>query len=226
MIDFLKKALRFSVGVAALPLVIPASRAFFSEVSNISFAGEPGQSYFLWGVVAYAVLHLFFHKPRYAYNLGHESVHAVSAWLSFGKAKNIKVSSEGGSIQTTKSNFFINLSPYFVPIYTILAALAYFGLSKITETTNYTPYFIFAVGFTMAMHIIMTVEALKTAQPDLLRTGYLFSLAVIYVLNIAVTAFVISLVFTGFSFTEMALQFCAETRTLYAAIFSQLFAVR
>lgn len=226
MINLLKKILQFSIGIIAVPLVIPATHAFFNEVSNISFLGESEQPYFLWGIAAYVILHLFFFKPRYVYNLGHECMHVLASWLSFGRAGNMKVSGEGGSVETTKSNFFISLSPYFVPLYTILAALAYFGLSKITEITNYTPHFIFAIGFTLAMHIVLTVEALKVAQPDLLKTGYLFSLAVIYVLNIAITAFIISLVFTGFSFTEMVLQFCVETKALYITIFNQMFALR
>lgn len=219
----LKTILRLAIGVVALPLTIPISKAFYSQLANISVMDSKNQLYFLWGASAYIVMHLFFFKPNYVYNLGHEGVHVLSTWLSFGKAKNMKVSSYGGSVQTTKSNFFISLSPYFVPIYTILLCLAYFFISKARDISAYSPYFIFAIGFTFAMHIVMTVDALKVSQPDLINTGYLFSMALIYILNLFLAGFIISLIFPGFSFTDMALQFCAETRELYLFIFKQLF---
>jgi len=225
MMNLLKKIVRFIVGVIALPLVIPISKAFYSQLANISIIDSNNQLYFLWGIASYVVMHLFLFKPRYFYNLGHEGVHVLSTWLSFGKAKNLKVSNEGGGVQTTKSNFFINISPYFVPIYTVLLCLAYFIISKFTDISNYSPYFILFIGFTLAMHIVMTVEVLKISQPDLIKTGYLFSLSLIYVLNVLLTAFIVSLIFTGFSFVEMVLQFCTETKGLYIFIFRQLFFV-
>lgn len=223
MINLLKKIVMALIGVALLPLTITISRSFYSQLANLSVINSRNQLYFLWGVGAYVVPHLFFFKPHYIYNLGHEAVHVLSTWLSFGRAKNLKVSNEGGSVQTTKSNFFISISPYFVPVYTIILCLSYFFISKFRDITSYTPFFIFFIGFSLAMHIIMTTEALKVSQPDLIKTGYLFSLTLIYVLNIIVTAFIISLIFTGFSFVDMFLQFCVETKELYILIYGQLF---
>lgn len=225
MVNLLKKIVGFFIGVIALPLIIPASKSFYNQLSNISVLESENQMYFLWGIAAYIVMHLFFFKPNYVYNLGHEGVHVLSTWLSLGKAKNLKVSKEGGSVQTTKSNFFINISPYFVPIYTIILCAAYFVISKFTDISIYLPYFIFFIGFTFAMHIIMTVEVLKVSQPDLIKTGYLLSLSLIFVLNLFLAGFIISLIFTGFSFVDMAMQFCVETKELYILIYRQLFSV-
>lgn len=226
VISLLKKIFRLAVGAISLPLTITVSKAFYSQLANVeSLLNSKDHLYFLWGGASYIVMHLFFFKPNYFYNLGHEGVHVFSTWLSFGKAKNLKVSSESGSIQTTKSNFFINISPYFVPIYTIILCLAYFIVSKFRDVSNYTPYFIFFIGFTFLMHIIMTAEALRVAQPDLIKTGYLLSLSLIYVINVLLAGFIISLIFTGFSFVDMFLQFCVETKELYILIFRQLFSV-
>ena len=112
MINILKKIFIVLIGVVFLPLTITISKAFYYQLSGISIFESKNQMYFLYGAVAYIVLHLFFFKPNYIYNLGHEVVHVISTWLSFGKAKNLKVSSQGGSVQTTKSNFFINIILY------------------------------------------------------------------------------------------------------------------
>lgn len=212
--SFLKAVFRFLVGVLFLPLAIPVSRAFYIQLSGLSALGSKNKIYFLWGIGLYVIMHIFLYKPNYLYNLGRETAHMLLTWLSFGRAKNLKVSS-----------FFINISPYFIPIYTLILCLAYFVISKLRDITPYVPYFVFFIGFTLAMHILMTVEALKVAQPDLIRTGYLFSLSLIYVINIIVAAFVISLIFSGFYFSKFFLQFCLETRELYISIFRQLFRV-
>ena len=201
IMSLLKKILTFSIGIISIPLTITVSKAFYGQLSAISSLNTQNQVYFLWGMGTYIVMHLFFFKPNYVYNLGHETVHVLSTWLSFGKAKNMKVSSEGGSVQTSKANFFISISPYFVPIYTILLCVAYFAISKFTDISGYMPYIVFFIGFTFTMHIILTVEALKVAQPDLIKTGYLFSLSIIYVINILLASFIIGLIFTGFSFS-------------------------
>jgi hypothetical protein len=222
MIGILKKIFTLAIGIICLPLTITISRAFYNQLPGLSL-GSRDQQYFLWGVCSYVALHLFIFKPHFIYNLGHEVTHVLSTWLSFGKAKNMKVSGGGGSVQTSKSNFFINISPYFLPIYTLILCLAYFLLARFKDASPYAAYFVFFIGFTLAMHIIMTVDSLKTAQPDLIKTGYLFSLSLIYVINIIVVGFVISLIFSGFSFTGFFMDFCEQTRGIYTLIFDQLF---
>ncbi|MDD5449416.1 MAG: hypothetical protein PHO42_02325 [Candidatus Omnitrophica bacterium] len=223
--SFLKKIFMVVIGVILLPLTVTVSKAFYYQLAGISIFDSKNQLYFLWGVTTYVIIYIFFFKLNYVYNFGHEFVHVISTWLSFGKAGDMKVSSKGGSVKTSKSNFFINISPYFIPIWTILLCLTFLISSKFTEIAVYAPYFIFFIGLTLAMHIILTVEALKIAQPDIIKTGYLFSLSLIYVINIVIVAFVMSLIFAGFSFIDFFTQFYIETRDLCTAIFVQLFRV-
>lgn len=225
MMNVLKKLLTVIAGVILLPLAITVSKTFYYQLAGISIFDSRNQVYFLWGVASYVVIYIFFFKLNFIYNFGHEATHVISTWLSFGKAKNMKVSGKGGSVQTTKSNFFINISPYFIPIYTICLCLCYLIISKFAEIAAYAPYFIFLIGFTLAMHIVLTVDALKVSQPDLIKTGYLFSLSLIYVINIIAVAFVISLIFKGFSFMDFFMQFYLETKEVYILIFRQLFGV-
>ncbi|MBI4336049.1 MAG: hypothetical protein HY589_05280 [Candidatus Omnitrophica bacterium] len=223
--NIIKKIFTLLAGVISIPLTITVSKAFYYQLSGMSMFESRNQAYFLYGAASYIIMHLFLFKPNFVYNLGHETVHVLSTWISFGKAKNMRVSGEGGSVQTSKSNFFINISPYFVPIYTVILCLAYFLISKFNDISQYTPVFVFFIGFTLAMHIVMTVDALKISQPDLIRTGYLLSLSSIYVINMVAAAFVISLIFAGFSFSDFFTQFCLETKSLYFDIYRQLFGV-
>ena len=118
------KILKSAIGILLLPLVAGFSVAFYKQFGNIEVAFTMGQQYFLLGIITYGLIQLFLFKPVYLYVLGHEAVHVLATWLCLGRVKSFKISSRGGSVSTTKSNFFISLSPYFIPVYAILAAAA------------------------------------------------------------------------------------------------------
>ena len=179
-------------------------------------------NYFVWGLVVYVILHLLFYKPAYLYVLGHEAVHAGMAWILGGKIKSFKVSKEGGQVGTTKSNFIIELAPYFIPIYAIIVTLAYFVVSKSYPGTNGS-IFLFLIGFTLAFHIISTVEIMKIKQPDIVKSGYIFSIAIVYIINIIVISLIFGLTFEGFAINKFFLDLWSGSRFIYAAVVRQLF---
>ena len=135
--------LKLVIGVLSIPIAVGATYALYRNMLFVrTLAGS--LSFFLWGVAAYATLHLLFYKPTYLYVLGHEAVHAGTAWLFGGKVKSFKVSKEGGSVGTDKSNAVIELSPYFMPIYAIIVALISFVVAS-SYTVN-SHVFIFLIG--------------------------------------------------------------------------------
>jgi len=217
------KSLKLVIGIALLPLMVTISQSFYLQLDNISDLNSANQTYFLWGVIAYVIMHIVFIKPQFIYNLGHELVHVLATWLSFGRAGNLRVSRRGGSVQTSKSNSFVSISPYFVPIFAVGVGIAYFLISLVADISNHAGYFVFFIAFCFTLHIIMTIEALKVNQPDVVRTGYLFSLSVIYVANIVIAGLILGLVFPGFSFIDMFMQFLTKSKEFYILIFKQLF---
>jgi len=125
----LKLILKFIIGVLSIPIAIGTTIAFYNNlVLVIELAGN--LNLFLWGIASYVVLHLLFYKPTYLYVLGHEAVHAGTAWLFGGKIKSFKASKDGGAVATDKTNVVIELSPYFVPIYAILISVIYFVVAS------------------------------------------------------------------------------------------------
>lgn len=214
------KTIKLLAGIMAIPLMIAVSKAFYGNI--ITVAELSGiLKYFIWGVGAYIGLHLLFYKPTYVYVLGHEAVHAITSWVMGGKINSIKVSEEGGSVSTTKTNAVIELSPYFIPIYAIIIMAVYFVVSYSYSINGAT--FVFLIGFAMALHVIMTIEVMKTKQPDMIKSGYLFSIVFVYVLNIMILAVLFSLLFKTFSAKKFFLDSYVYSKDIYAAIFRQLF---
>lgn len=216
----LKLVIKFVIGVTMAPLAAAVTICFYN---NILMIKELAQSLnlFVWGIVGYAILHLLFYKPTYLYVLGHEAVHAGVAWLFGGKIKSFKVSEGGGSVGTDKSNVVIELSPYFVPIYAIIITLVYFVLVSSYNINGSA--FVFLIGFTLSFHMISTIEILKIRQPDIMKSGYLFSILLVYVLNIIVISVIFSLVFPSFSIKNFFIGSWRQSKDIYSSVVKQLF---
>jgi hypothetical protein len=222
MINKLKLLIRFVFALVLIPLVIGVSRSFYRQLGAIKGLSE-AQSLFLLGVGSYLLIHAIFYKPIYLYVLGHELTHALSSLLCGGKIKSIHVSSQGGRVSTTKTNLITILSPYFIPIYTIMVFLIYFGLSLFTDIQKYSSLFIFLVGFTLAFHIVLTIDFLKKNQPDILKSGRLFSLFLIYIVNVSVVVFVLGFVFPEVTFPSFFKTTSLFSKEIYLSLFNQLF---
>lgn len=216
----LKLFIKLIIGVLALPLTYGVTAAFYNNFMLIQ-ALAASLRFFTWGIISYVILHLLFYKPTYLYVLGHESVHAGLAWIFGGKIKSFKVSEEGGSVGTDKSNVVIELGPYFIPIYAIIITIIYFVVAS-SYTIN-GALFVFLIGFALAMHMISTIEVMKIRQPDIVKSGYFFSITMVYILNIVVISVIFGLVFPTFGIKRFFIDLYSLSRVIYAAIVKQLF---
>ena len=64
---------------------------------------------------------------------------------------------------------------------------------------------------------------MKIRQPDIVKSGYLFSIIMVYVLNIVVISVMFGLLFPGFSIKKFFVETLAVSKTAYIAIVKQLF---
>ncbi|MFC1631237.1 M50 family metallopeptidase [Candidatus Omnitrophota bacterium] len=216
------RVVKVLIGVLLLPVSLAASRMFAAELGKIQqFQGLA--AYFLKGVVIYLVMHLILYKPNYFYVLGHELAHALATLICGGRVSSFHVSAKGGGVLTTKSNFFIALFPYFFPIYTILIWLVYFLVSLFKDISAYAAHLILMIGFSITMHLVMTIETMKVKQSDIFKTGYLFSVSLIYVLNIVLVSLILSVIFQDFSFAEFFRATSEQSAGYYHSIYEYLF---
>ncbi len=216
----LKLFIKLIIGVLALPIAVGVSIAFYNNMLLINELAK-SLNFFIWGIASYTILHLLFFKPIYLYVLGHEAVHAGVGWLFGAKIKSFKVTEEGGSVAMDKTNTIIELSPYFVPIYAILITIVYFVLVSSYNINGSA--FVFLIGFALALHMISTIEILKIRQPDIMKSGYFFSITLVYILNIVVISLMFSLVFPAFSIIKFITGTWVVSKGVYVAVVRQLF---
>jgi membrane-associated HD superfamily phosphohydrolase len=124
-------------------------------------------------------------------------------------------------VATDKSNAIVELGPYFIPIYAIIITVVYFVIASSYNINGST--FVFLIGFALAFHIISTIEVMKIRQPDIVKSGYFFSIILVYVLNIIVMSLIFAMIFPSFQMKKFFVELWGASRGIYAAVFRQLF---
>lgn len=216
------KISKYIIGALLIPLAIGFSKAFYIGLSSLDYINVR-LHLFIWGIVCYMLMHILFFKPTYFYTLGHEAIHILATWLCGGHITSFSISRWGGNVSTSKTNFFIELSPYFVPIYTIALILIGPLIKNQLADTYILSAYIFSLGFTLGMHLIMTAEALKLKQTDIMKSGYLFSLMIIYIGNLLIVFLILSLFTKDLSFKTYFLKSLDFSKNIYLSAWNKLF---
>src|SRR5580698_1591313 len=180
------------IAVLLLPLCFGAVQALWMVVRHSGDATTIWVG-FLSGAACWVVIYCLLPKPMWIYVFGHELTHALWVWLFGGQVKKMKVTSKGGHVHISKTNFVIALAPYFFPLYAVIV-IAVFAIGHlIWNWHGYLVYFYLVVGAAYAFHVTLTFHILQTRQSDITSQGWLFSAVVIFLGNVLVLLFGIPL---------------------------------
>jgi hypothetical protein len=136
------------------------------------------------------------------YVFAHELSHVIAAKLCGAVVYDWHVGRDGGWVDTNKSNTFISLAPYLVPLYSIGVIVLYgiAGLFVNLDTLHYIPLGAkvlpfdatktlgFLIGFTWCFHFTYTLNTLRVEQSDVNRNGGFFSGWLILLCNLHIIA--------------------------------------
>lgn len=189
--------IKFILGISLLPLVYSSSISFLSNILAIE---KPIQNCFWSGVITFLIIYFFVWEPVTIYNKGHKVLELIF-------------------------NFFrplLNVAPNLLPIYTILAFIVFGILSIFVKDIWLVKYFVFFIGFTIALHLIFSAKSIR-GRKDFLRANYIFGFSLIYIINIMLLAFCLNLVFQEFSFVSFFNTSFLSARDVLHSIFKQLF---
>jgi len=186
------KWIKFIIAILLLPVCAGAARALWLVLracGNVDTTWVP----LIGGAACWLVIFVWLPKPMWIYVLGHELTHALWTWLFGGQVKKMKVTSSGGHVVISKTNFVIALAPYFFPLYAVIV-IGVFALGNlIWGWHGYLVWFHLCVGAAYAFHVTLTFHTLQTRQSDITSHGYLFSAVVIFLGNVCVLLFGIPL---------------------------------
>ncbi|MDD5762512.1 MAG: hypothetical protein PHP88_08415 [bacterium] len=134
----------------------------------------------LGGAIAYLFVHFLFRKPERMYLWAHEFTHLFVAKLFLRRVHGFHITSRsGGKVVIDRTNVAIDLAPYAVPLYNVLAlfpAILFGGEGHARKI------YLGAAAFLFTMHLCFSVEGFIDGQPDVRRSGRIFSFAVVALL--------------------------------------------
>jgi hypothetical protein len=186
------KWIKLIIAIALLPICGGAGMALF-KVLHACGSADTTWIPILGGAACWLVIFCLLPKPMWIYVFGHELTHALWTWMFGGQVKKMKVTSKGGHVVISKTNFVIALAPYFFPLYVVLVVGVFALGNLIWNWHGYLVWFHLCVGAAYAFHLTLTFHVLQTQQSDITSQGYLFSAVVIFLGNVCVLLFGIPL---------------------------------
>ena len=170
--------MKFVFAIFLLPACAILSQTFFTvfaraTVTQRLWAGEEFW-FFSLGAVLWLIAFLGLPRPILLYVFGHELTHALWVLLMGGRVSRFRVGRDGGHVVTNKNNFWIALTPYFFPLYSILAIAAYGLLGLFVNVQPYGRLLYAVVGATWAFHFTFTCWMIPKNQTDLSDQGTFF----------------------------------------------------
>jgi len=177
------KWFKLLIAILLLPVCAGAAMALWRVIAT------SGRAEMVWvatlaGVASWLVIFFMMPKPMWIYVLGHELTHALWAWLFGGQVKRMKVTSKGGHVIVTKTNFLIALAPYFFPLYAAIVVAIFVAGHLIWNWRGILVWFHLFLGMAYAFHVTLTVYVLQHRQTDITEHGYLFSAVIIFIGNV------------------------------------------
>lgn len=179
--------LKFLLALVLWPLVAGEVCTLIDLAHAAVPAGQWRETWFLSfaaGFATWLLIYIFLPRTLWLYVLGHEFTHALAAMMAGGKVSAFKVSSEGGHVMTDRVNWWIALSPYFVPIYALIWVGLWLTVDFYYPLKAWQPVLFFGLGLFWCFHVTFTVSMLHPRQTDLSREGYVFSGTIIALFNL------------------------------------------
>jgi hypothetical protein len=204
----MRKWLKMLCAVLLLPACAGAALALWRVLQ------AAGQANLVWvaalsGAGCWLAIYLLLPKPMLVYVFGHELTHALWTWALGGRVKKFKASSQGGHVVVTRDHFLIALAPYFFPLYAVLVVVIFVAGHWLWNWHSYLPWFHLLLGAAYGFHVTLTWHILKSEQSDIAEQGYLFSVVIIFLGNVAILLIGIALLTSQVSVTT-ALRWWAD----------------
>lgn len=180
--------------------------------SGFSPLGKDFESTLLFSGAILFFLFYRFCKFEFLYTFIHEFTHLFFGIIFFKKIIRFKVSKFKGEVVLSSTNPVILLAPYFFPFLTFILLLIGFLVWNFFKYKFIWYLTITLVGFSLMLHIVMTLKSLMIKQTDINTNGFFFSLVIIYFLSISLITGVIILLLQG----------RVETLSFYSLLFVEI----
>ena len=176
-----------------LPLVIAFIIAFQNQVLSLPVNKEASV---LWGAGSYIALNLFIYNFKDVYDFGR--------------------------LQVEKIFTFFKPAGYIVPVYAIFFILIYI-ITLIFGRLAWQPFFLFAIAFTLTMHLVLTAHDIYQSDNSVLKAHYFITFGAIVMANIFIMSLLLAWAVPEYSLVGFVKSLASHTSHLYKSVYRALF---
>ncbi len=152
--------------IIALPIIIGLTWSFGQELEKFTlFSLE-----FKAGILTYVLAYFFIASLKVVYNIGQK---IISLALRFSKPLSETV-------------------PHFLPFFTIIILVVLWLATANHWHFRFEEYSVFLVGFTLAMHIILTAQTLREEDSNPFKAHYFMLITLVYMVNLTLIVWFLS----------------------------------
>ncbi len=177
-----------------LPLVAAFCIAFQDRILSLPIDKE---AWILWGAGTYVGLNLFVYDFQDVYVFG-------KTWVE-------------------RLFTFFKPAGYVVPVYSIFLIIIYVVLIILGREASVQPYFLFAIAFTLAMHLVKTAHEIYEADSSMLKAHYLCTFSVIFIVNLFFISLLLAWVVPEYSLVGFVKSLSSQTCHLYKSVYRLFF---
>jgi hypothetical protein len=192
--DVFGAILKIFVFLLILPLIIASVIAFQNEILALPVKKE---AWLLWGGGVYIALNLFVYDFKDIYLYGSSIVEKV---LTFFKP-----------------------AGYVVPVYSILLIFGYVLAVILGRGAVLQPYFLFAIAFTLTMHLVLTAHVIYESDTSILKAHYLFTFGAVLVFSLFLISLLLAWMLPEYSLVGFFKSLTSQTIHLYKMVYKMLF---
>ncbi len=188
------KSLKFVVMILSMVFAVSYGFSLFLICKSVNLQ-QASIRCFAYGFIPYTLAWLIFLRRRYFFStFEHEFTHLIIGLIFFKRPVGFHATDgEGGSTVLYGSNFIITLAPYFLPTLVFLILPVYLILSP-----QFHNYYFILFGILTAYHFLSTCQEFSYRQPDIIKSGKIFSTVFLIFANIFCYGIIITFVLGGF----------------------------
>jgi hypothetical protein len=199
------KLLKFIIALALAPFVAGEIWTVIDLARAAAASGPFAEKWFISlgaGMATWLLIYFLLPRTTWIYVLGHELTHALTAMMAGGKISSFQVGPKGGHVITDKVNWWITLSPYFVPLYALIWMALWISADFYHPLKPYQPILYFGIGVLWCFHLTFTASMVRLGQTDLSSQGIIFSLVIILLTNLVFFLFLFAMLAHNLTWTD------------------------
>jgi len=186
------------IGVSLLPFVYSSTISFIIGLESVD---KVIQGAFWFGVASLVIIHLLIWDVGVIYAKGHKILEVLFNYIKP----------------------LVKVAPYLLPIYAIVVCIIYSILSMFVKSADLLNSFVFLLGASISLHLIFSARTLRGKKDDFLKGNYIFGYSFVYILNMVLLSFCLSIAVNKFSFIDFCGKFILTGKEVFISIVRQLF---